>query len=243
MKFDLNCDLGENEPTRFTAALMRSVTSVNIACGGHAGDFQTMRAAVRLAVKNKVHIGAHPGLFDRSNFGRREMRISIADFQTLLIQQIGALDVIARNENAQIHHVKLHGALYHLVEDRPPLRRAYFEIVREFWPDAFIYSFAGGPVSEDASATGLKSWGEGFLDRAYTDPTRLVPRGEPGSVLKLDEFTDRLKDLLKNSTVKSYVLEEPLRVPAKTWCIHSDTREALEFAKRARAAFESANLS
>lgn len=238
MKFDLNCDLGENEPRRLTAALMSCVTSVNIACGGHSGDLDTMRATVKLAVKHDVKIGAHPGFFDRVNFGRREMRISVADFKMLLIQQIGALDVVARKENAKIHHVKLHGALYDLMEDHPALRRAYLGVVHEFWPEAVIYSFAGGPVSQAAAAIGLKSWGEGFLDRAYHDPIHLVTRREPGAVLCFEEFKERLNDLTKDGAVKSYLSNEPLKIPARTWCIHSDSKDALDFAKVARAAFE-----
>src|SRR5262245_61202146 len=98
--YDINCDLGEGEPERRTKALMRQITSANIACGGHAGNVQTMTFAVREALKAGVHIGAHPGLFDRSGFGRRPVQVSVEEFETLLIQQIGALEKIVANPGA-----------------------------------------------------------------------------------------------------------------------------------------------
>src|SRR5262245_19829280 len=140
MTFDLNCDLGENEPRKITAALMRSVTSANIACGGHAGDLDTMRIAVKLALRHNVRIGAHPGLPDRANFGRLPTPITAADFKTLVLQQVSALERIAHDAGARLHHIKLHGALYHMVEQQPALRRAYLEMLREFWPNALIFS-------------------------------------------------------------------------------------------------------
>ena len=167
VNFDLNCDLGENEPRKITAALMPLITSANIACGGHAGDFDSMRATVHLAVKHRVNVGAHPGFADRANFGRRALPITIAEFKTLLFQQISALDRIAQDAGAELHHVKLHGALYHMVEEQSALRRAFLEMVGEFWPRAVIFSLAGGSVTRAAARSKLRSWGEGFLDRGY----------------------------------------------------------------------------
>src|SRR5690242_9126772 len=110
VKFDLNCDLGENEPAARTAVLMQYVSSANIACGGHAGGVRSMRAAIRLAVRNKVRIGAHPGFYDRPNFGRLAQPLTPTEFEVLLLQQISALERIARETDAQLHHIKLHGA-------------------------------------------------------------------------------------------------------------------------------------
>jgi UPF0271 protein len=225
VKFDLNCDLGENEPRARTAALMRYITSANIACGGHAGNLESMRPAVTLALKYHVQIGAHPGLNDRANFGRSVLPISAADLKTLMLQQVSALERIARDAGARLHHIKLHGALYHMVEEKSSLRQAFLEVVREFWPSLIVYSIADGQVGRAAIKAGLKSWGEGFLDRRYTVDGRLVSRNQPGAVLTPGEFQERLASLRN------------LPIHAKTWCIHSDTKSAVEFARRAKAAF------
>jgi 5-oxoprolinase (ATP-hydrolysing) subunit A len=225
VKFDLNCDLGENEPPARTAALMRYVTSANIACGGHAGDVESMRAAVKLALKNKVQIGAHPGLNDRANFGRIAQAISPAELKTLVLQQVSALERVAHDAGARLHHIKLHGALYHMVEEQNNLRRAFLEGLQEFWPSLTVYSIAGGEVARGAARAGLKSSSEGFLDRGYTKDGRLIPRTQPGAVLTLSEFAQRLESLQR------------LPIKAKTWCIHSDTKDAIEFARRAKVAF------
>jgi UPF0271 protein len=227
VKFDLNCDLGENEPRARTAALMRYITSANIACGGHAGNLEGMRSAVILTLKHKVQIGAHPGLNDRAKFGRIARTINAADLKTLLLQQVSALERIARDAGARLHHIKLHGALYHMVEEQSALRRAFLEVVREFWPRMIVYSMAGGEVARAAMDAGLKCWAEGFLDRRYTANGFLVPRHQSGAVLTPGEFQERLASLRN------------LPIHAKTWCIHSDTKSAVEFARRAKAAFSS----
>jgi 5-oxoprolinase (ATP-hydrolysing) subunit A len=227
VKFDLNCDLGENEPRARTATLMRYITSANIACGGHAGNIATMRSAVTLALKYQVQIGAHPGLNDRANFGRSVQPINAADLKTLILQQVSALERIARQAGTRLHHIKLHGALYHMVEEQSALRQAFLEVVREFWSSLIVYSMAGGEVAAEASKAGLKTWREGFLDRRYTVDGQLVSRRQPGAVLTQIQFEERLKSLRN------------LPIHAKTWCIHSDTKKAVEFARRAKAAFSS----
>jgi UPF0271 protein len=238
VNYDLNCDLGEGEPRQVLAGLMRCVTSANIACGGHAGDYETMRAAANLAVEHDVRIGAHPGLPDRDGFGRRATPIGATMFKTLLLQQVGALEKIVRHLGRTLHHIKLHGALYHMVEEQAPLCRAYIEMVREFWPRAVIFALAGGSVSKKAREAGLKSWGEGFLDRAYIDETHLAPRGAPGSILTEEEFENRLERLVQSRMILASSTERPLSLPARTWCIHADTKDAPRLARRARQEFD-----
>src|SRR5262245_34454854 len=138
MKADLNCDLGEGEPLEQTEALMPLITSANIACGGHAGSADTMRACIRLALQYGVRIGAHPGLPQRETLGRSPADISPTDFVTLILQQVSALETMARTSNARLHHIKLHGALYHRVEEHKPLRQAYLSIISECWPTTII---------------------------------------------------------------------------------------------------------
>src|SRR5256885_15204701 len=119
MKVDLNCDLGEGESVAKTRALMRSITSANVACGGHAGDVRSMETSVRLARQYGVRLGAHPGL--PSQFGRGIVKLSPAQLELLLLHQIGALERIARFHHVKLHHIKLHGSLYHAADADPAL--------------------------------------------------------------------------------------------------------------------------
>src|SRR5262245_44340148 len=147
MKLDLNCDLGEGEPLVRTRALMRWITSANVACGGHAGDTQLMTACVRLARRYGVRLGAHPGPWDRANRGRSRVEISPDELELLLIHQVGALEKIAHAKAAKLHHVKLHGGLYHAVESSETLAKHYVTTVKHWWPGVKIYACAGGRVA------------------------------------------------------------------------------------------------
>jgi UPF0271 protein len=234
MTLDLNCDLGEGEPHRKTAALMRYITSANIACGGHAGDAQTMRATVRLAIKHKVHIGAHPGLFDRTAFGRNAAELSASDFKLLLLHQVGALHSILSREGARLHHIKLHGALYHMVELDGILRKAYLEIVSSYWPKVLIYARAGGEVQRQGNR--VKVWPEGFLDRGYQADGSLVPRTQNGALLNRVQFGKRLR-LLKSREPIQTQEGQGIAIEARTWCIHGDSEHSLDFARLAHRTF------
>jgi 5-oxoprolinase (ATP-hydrolysing) subunit A len=225
MKWDINCDLGEGESIRRIRALMRYITSANIACGGHAGDVRSMRLAVREAVKQRIRIGAHPGLADRKQFGRNATNIRPEDFATLLIQQIAALEKITAAEGGKLHHVKLHGALYHMSESDVRLRDAYLSIIMKYWPRLIIFALAGGSVVSRARELGHPAWPEGFLDRAYRPDGTLVPRTKPGAILGRPEFLERLNSLRAGGPVD--------RAEARTWCVHSDSPHAPEFARAA----------
>lgn len=226
MNWDLNCDLGEGEPSRRTAALMRCVTSANIACGGHAGDVSTMRFAVRAARRLNIRVGAHPGLCDPAGFGRGRMEISTELFETLLMQQISALATIAKAEGVVLHHVKLHGALYQMVESEMALRKAYVSLLRKYWPGLIVFTRAGGRVIPTARKAGLQVWPEGFLDRGYLADGSLIPREASNALLSRAAFTDRIDALRKGSA--------PFPFPVRTWCLHSDTPHALDLARIAR---------
>lgn len=234
MKHHLNCDLGEGEPRQVMVALLRQVTCASIACGSHAGNCESMRSAVTLAIQHGVRIGAHPGLPDREAFGRRALTITPVEFKTLLLQQVSALEKMTRTLGVKLHHIKLHGALYHMVERASSLRRAYLELVREFWPGTVIFALAEGAVIKAATERSVKSWAEGFLDRGYLDKTHLAPRGAPGSLLTRTEFESRIQSLVRFGTITT-TSGKSLRIQARTWCIHSDTPEAPYFAKQARA--------
>ena len=236
MKLDLNCDLGEGEPLAKTRALMRSITSANVACGGHAGNLDTMEACVRLAKQFKVRVGAHPGV--PANFGRGEISLSPQELQLLVLQQAGALGRICASHRVQLHHVKLHGSLYHLTEDNEPLARAYLSAMQRWFPNVIFYVRAGGRVAKLARKLQLSVWEEAFVDRAYHDDGSLVARSESGAVLSnAKEIAMRIEQLFKKRVVES-IDGAPVPMRAQTLCVHSDTPKAAKIAAFCRKAID-----
>ena len=231
MKVDINCDLGEGESPSRTRALMKWITSANIACGGHAGTARSMDYCVRLAHKMGVHVGAHPGFPDRENFGRQAHLLTPSDLDLLLLQQVGALETVARASGSKLHHVKLHGALYHVVESDSGLAQTFAETVARHWPKARIYATPEGNVAERAPAAGVKIWSEGFADRAYMSDGTLVPRNVAGAVLgDVELILERVRRMLLEGQVDS-ISGALLEFTPRTLCVHSDTAEALRIVK------------
>jgi 5-oxoprolinase (ATP-hydrolysing) subunit A len=234
--WDLNCDLGEGEPWARTRALLRQITSANVACGGHAGDALTMERVVVEAKALGVRLGAHPGVV--GEFGRGEVTLSPRQLQTLVLQQVGALDLLARRHGSRLHHIKLHGALYHAVENDEALGRAYVDAVTRWFPKVKIYARAGGLILTLAREVGVAAWAEGFIDRAYCANGQLVPRNQDGALLtRTQEITQRLREWRQTGGWKS--LEGSwVAVPARTLCLHGDTPGAVALARAIRRAMD-----
>ena len=232
MKFDINCDLGEGESRQRTEALMRCITSANVACGGHAGTPDSMRFCVRLAKKYGVRLGAHPGPPSISgNFGRSAIKVSPSQLKSWLLEQVGALESIAHEQGIRLHHVKLHGALYHASETNGKVARCYVQTVRLKWPRVKIFAQAGGRVTAVARRTGVFVWEEGFLDRGYNDDGKLLPRGEPGALLTaVKDVLARLERLRARGEVLC-ASGKVIHLRSRTLCIHSDTPYAIRLAR------------
>lgn len=228
---DLNCDMGERPDAGGAAgdaALMAVVTSVNIACGGHAGDEGTMRACVRAAVLAGVAIGAHPGYPDRTNFGRVERAMPLRELEDEVARQIAALDGIARSEGGLVRHVKPHGALYHAAMGRAEFAEAVGRAVSRAAPGAVLVGLSGSAGMEAWAAMGLRVVSEAFADRMYESDGSLRARGEAGAVI----------------TDAGEAARQAVRLAARagTICVHSDTEGALEIARAVRAALEAAGV-
>lgn len=230
---DINCDLGEGEAPARTRALLRVVTSANIACGGHAGDARSMRRCLRLCREFGVRAGAHPGFVDREFFGRRALPIAPAELEVLLAGQTDALARIAETEAVALSHIKLHGALYHAVERDPSLALRFAGFVGRNFPQVRILAAPDGEVVRAAAACGVGVWREIFADRAYTAGGRLVARGRPGAVLTLPQVRARLKTLQATGLLAADD-GTPLRFAAETACVHADSPQAVRIAKLAR---------
>jgi len=237
---DLNSDLGEGAGT--DAALMPLITSANIACGGHAGNDNTMRAAIELAMKNGVVVGAHPGYPDRERFGRVPLEMDPRELIEAVRRQIDAIAGIASRLGARIAHVKAHGALYNQAERDPAVARNILfgiqaatgghELVVFAPPDSAMYA--------EAKAMGMKAAREGFIDRAYEPDGTLRPRTIAGALVTdpaaaAAQALAFLRDGGVTTTDGSF-----LKLEVDTLCIHGDTPGAAEIALAVREALRSA---
>jgi UPF0271 protein len=238
MRLDFNCDLGEGEPLALTRALMRRITSANVACGGHAGNMQSMEACVRLAKHFNVKLGAHPGLWSRAHFGRDPGAVTADELELLLLQQVGSLKRIAQAHGVGLHHIKLHGALYHASETNLTLASRYIASVGRWWPGCIIYALAGGRVAARAERASVKVWQEAFADRGYRDDGSLVPRGETGAILTTDEAVLRRVRMLCGYREIESISGRRLRIIADTLCLHSDSPRSAALAEAVARALQ-----
>lgn len=219
MDLDLNCDLGEGCP--FDADLMPLITSANVACGFHAGDASSARAALRLAAQNGVQAGAHPGYADREHFGRRELERSEDQIFEECVYQVGALTGLARAESVTLQYLKPHGALYNQACRDDAYARPVVEAAK-----LFDLAVMGLPRSrlEAACAGRCPFVAEGFADRRYRPDGSLVPRSEADAfVADPEEAVRQAGWLLRTCGVR-------------TLCVHGDNPHALDFVRRLRAA-------
>ncbi|EDT05865.1 LamB/YcsF family protein [Burkholderia ambifaria IOP40-10] len=236
-KIDLNVDLGEGSGNDL--AMLEYATSVNIACGWHAGDAWTMRTVVKAALERGIAVGAHPGYPDRENFGRRSMELTYEEIYAGVQYQVGALDGIVRAIGGRLVHVKPHGALYNDAERSIAVCRAIVCSVRDLDPSLVIYGLAGGQLVRVARELGMQAYDEAFADRGYAADGRLLPRAEPGAVIHdVDEVTRRVSDLLTTGTVRARDGNR-IRLSPQTLCLHGDGERAVIFAQTVHAAMGS----
>lgn len=235
VKIDLNADLGEGGQA--DAELMTLVSSVNIACGFHAGDAQTMLESVRNAIKHGVAIGAHPGFPDRENFGRTAMVLPPETVYAQTLYQTGALDAIVRAQHGVLRHVKPHGMLYNMAAQDPALADAIARAVRDHNPQLILVGLAGSELIRAGQRLGLVTRQEVFADRGYQQDGSLVPRSQPGALITDDgKALAQTLDMIRTGRVKT-INGTQANVQAETVCLHGDGEHALLFARRLRAAF------
>ncbi|MBZ9715181.1 5-oxoprolinase subunit PxpA [Deinococcus multiflagellatus] len=240
MPMDLNADLGEG--SAHEEAVMAAVTSANIACGGHAGDLETMRDSLRLAARFGVAAGAHPGFPDREGFGRRAMTFAPADVTAFVRDQIEALKAVAAREGVALAHVKPHGMLYNMAATDPALARAIAQAAADAGlPLYFGLAGAQSVMLREAQALGLTALGEGFADRGYAPDGQLWPRSQPGALLPHAQAVAQGVRLATQGHALA-VSGEVVAVPAQTLCLHGDGAEAAELARDLRAALEAAGV-
>jgi UPF0271 protein len=243
---DLNCDMGESYGAwrmGQDAQVMPWITSANIACGFHAGDFSTMQQTVALARQHDVAIGAHVSLPDRQGFGRREMKLSPAEAYALTLYQIGALAAFARAAGTRVAHVKPHGALYNMAAKDRALADAVARAMHDFDPTLILVGLANSELPRAGAALGLRVAHEAFADRRYEAQGSLTPRREPDAVI--EDVETAVAQAVKIATKGKVDIRTGgmLELHADTICVHGDRPDAGTFAQRLRRALENAGAS
>ncbi len=226
---DLNADAGEGGPDD-GALFAAGITSVNAACGAHAGDDATLAATARLAAQHGVAFGAHPGYADREGFGRREIGLLAADIAKLIAAQLVRARAAADAAGVSLTHVKPHGALYHRLRADAEAAAVFIAEVSKEAPGAVVYGPPDGALRAAAQSAGAGYVPEGFLDRGYQADGTLIPRGERGAVLDdADEIAAQVRGLAAEGRVR-------------TLCAHGDGPEAARWITLARATLLAAGL-
>jgi UPF0271 protein len=240
-RVDLNCDMGELPEMLADGsqeALMKFVTSVNVACGGHAGDEDMMRATIEQARRLGAAVGAHPGYEDRENFGRVALNLPMEEIRDSVYRQVLALAKVAENCGAAVVHVKPHGALYNQAAQDAGIARAIAEGVRRWKRDVVLVGLAGSVMLEEFRAAGFRVAAEAFADRRY----------EKDGSLRARKFRDALLDVPEKAAEQAVRIAEGrgvltregavVAVEAQTICIHGDTPGAARIAEVVRKALE-----
>lgn len=233
-RIDLNCDMGESFGAwkmGHDAELMDFVSSVNIACGFHAGDATTIRKTVETAVKKGVAIGAHPSFPDLQGFGRREMKLSSQEIFDIVLYQVSAIKGVCEAFGAKLHHVKPHGALYNLAAKDAEMSRSIAEAVKTINENLIFYGLSGSFLISEAEKLGLKTASEVFADRTYQTDGNLTPRNQPNALIKNTEIAvEQVLQMIQHQTVTT-TNGEIIPIKAETICIHGDRENTLEVAR------------
>lgn len=234
---DLNCDMGESFGAWTMgrdAELMDHVSSVNIACGFHAGDASTMRKTVELALEKGVAVGAHPSYPDLQGFGRRAMALSPEEVFDIVLYQVAALKGICEASGGRLHHVKPHGALYNQAAKESVLAGVIAKAVRKIDPSLILYGLSGSLSITEGDAIGLNTASEVFADRTYTADGSLTPRGYSEALIHdADTAAAQVMQMVRDQTVTA-TNGSTVQLKAETICIHGDGENALEFARKIR---------
>ena len=245
-RIDLNCDMGESFGAwrmGRDAEVMPWITSANIACGFHAGDFSTMQQTVALAMKHGVAIGAHVSLPDLQGFGRRELRVTADEAYAMTLYQIGALAAFTRAAGTRLAHVKPHGALYNMAAKDAALSDAIARAVRDFDRDLILVGLAASELPKAGTALGLRVAHEAFADRRYEADATLTPRREAGAVIDdVDAAVAQAVQIVTKANVQSRG-DRAVHIAADTLCVHGDRSDAGTFARRLRQALEDATVT
>ena len=245
-RIDLNCDMGEMPEAIQNGtqeSLMPSLTSVNIACGGHAGDAHTMKATIEQALRYKVDVGAHPGYADRANFGRLELNVPPEEISNSVFEQVRALAEIGAQCNTRVTHVKPHGALYNQAANNRAVAQAIAEGVASWNRDVVLVGLAGSLMLDAFRQAGFRVAAEAFADRRYEPDGTLRSRRFEGALIRDPAEAGRqaLRIAERGSVIACDGTE--IATDAQTICIHGDTPGAPAIAAAVAKALRQAGVA
>jgi UPF0271 protein len=233
---DLNCDMGEGIGQ--DEAIMPFITSANISCGFHAGNGDTIRDTILLAMKHHVHVGAHPSFHDRENFGRKEIHLSHDKLYAIILEQLIKIDLIAKEKGATLHHVKPHGALYNMAARDKKIAATIALAIKDFNEDLILFGLSNSCVISEAKALELKTANEVFADRTYQDDGSLTPRSQPNALIEDEEqCLQQVLQIVKQGTVTT-TSGKIIPMVGDTICIHSDGKHAVRFVRKIHEALK-----
>ena len=223
---DINCDLGEGFNNEHI--IMPLISSCNISCGAHAGSLEIMDKVIQLARKHKVKIGAHPSFPDRENFGRNVLDISNSDLQKSLEDQLTIFKDRALLQNATIHHVKPHGALYNLIAVNREKASVVIAAIQHVFEAVKLYVPYQSRIEEIAIQSGQEIVYEAFADRRYNEDLSLVSRTLSNAlIIDKHEVLKQVQQIANKQLVTTVNFHEK-KIKASTFCVHGDTKNAIE---------------
>lgn len=228
LTIDLNCDMGEGMGNE--AALMPFISSANISCGFHAGNTDSIKKTIELALEHNVAIGAHPGYADKINFGRISQMISLLELAELIAEQMYVFERIAMPLGARLHHVKLHGALYNDCAKDASLSKIFIQTIQAIDPDIIIYGLSGSHTITQAKIMGQPCANEVFADRTYQQDGQLTPRYLDHAMIEdTNEACEQVLKIIFDKKVDT-VHGTPINLEANTVCLHGDGSNAIPIA-------------
>ena len=242
---DINADVGESFGAFSVGEdqeLFKVITSANIACGFHAGDFSVMNRTVKEAKKNNLSIGAHPGFPDLQGFGRRNMIMSPEEIYEMVIYQVGALKAFCQLHHVRLNHVKPHGALYNMAAKDSSIAKAVAQATFDMEPDLILYGLCNSELIDAGKMIGLQTAQEAFADRLYDEDGQLVNRTEPNAILTTDEdIVTQVLRIVKDRQVKTKS-GDSIRIHANTLCFHGDGKNVSAVVRKVRKVLEENNV-
>jgi 5-oxoprolinase (ATP-hydrolysing) subunit A len=245
-RIDLNCDMGELPEAIADGtqeALMPYLTSVNIACGGHAGDEAMMKATIEQALRHGVAIGAHAGYADRANFGRLPLKLTPEAIAESVYEQVCGLAAVAERSGARLGHVKPHGALYNQAAKDAEIASAIANGVARWRGDVTLVGLGGSRMLEAFRVAGFPTAAEAFADRVYEGDGSLRSRTHKDALI--EDPTGAAKQALRIAESGTVIAHDgrEIAVPAQTICIHGDTLGAVRIAEAVAAALWNAGIA
>ncbi len=223
---DINCDLGEGFNNEHI--IMPFISSCNISCGAHAGSLEIIDKVIQLALKHKVKIGAHPSFPDRENFGRKVLDISNCDLQKSLENQLAIFKERAQLQNANIHHVKPHGALYNLIAVNRDKASVVIAAIQHVFKTIKLYVPYESVIEKFAIQNDIEIVYEAFADRRYNEDLSLVSRNFSNALIKDKHEVLKQVQKIANKQLVTTVNFHEKKIKASTFCVHGDTKNAIE---------------